>query len=96
MAAELAVYGLLSGLLYKALRGKKWGLILSLLTAMVGGRCVWGAVMFVVMGLSGGSFGFSAFIAGAVTNALPGIVLQIFAVPLLVIVLEKLLAKKLN
>ena len=96
MAAELAVYGLLSGLLYKALRGKKWGLILSLLTAMVGGRCVWGAVMFVVMGLSGGSFGFGAFIAGAVTNALPGIVLQIFAVPLLVIVLEKLLAKKLN
>ena len=96
MSAELAVYGLVAGLLYKRLKTKKWGLIVSLLTAMLLGRVVWGIVKFIVMGLSGGSFGFSVFIAEAFTNALPGIALQIVAVPLLVIVINKRLGKKLN
>jgi hypothetical protein len=52
--------------------------------------------MFAVMGFSGGSFGFGAFIAGAFTNALPGIALQIVAVPLLVIVFERVLGRKIS
>jgi len=35
-------------------------------------------------------FGLSAFLAGAVLNSVPGIVLQIVLVPVLVITLEKL------
>jgi riboflavin transporter FmnP len=96
MAVELAVYGTVSGLMYKRLKSRRWGLMLSLLVAMLAGRCVWGVVMFAVMGFSGGSFGFGAFIAGAFTNALPGIALQIVAVPLLVIVFERVLGRKIS
>jgi len=46
--------------------------------------------MFVFVGLNGGSFTFAAFIAGAFTNAIPGIIVQILLIPILVMVLEKL------
>lgn len=45
--------------------------------------------MLACVGISGGSFTLAAFLAGAVTNAIPGIVLQILLVPILVILLEK-------
>ena len=44
--------------------------------------------MFLCVGLTGGHFTLAAFLAGAVTNAVPGILLQILAVPLLVILLD--------
>ncbi|MBR6740793.1 MAG: ECF transporter S component [Clostridia bacterium] len=89
MAFELATYGLISGLMYKFLPKKKGYIYCALLVAMVAGRLVWGAAMLVCMGIKGGSFGISAFLAGAVTNALPGIVIQIVLIPALVIALEK-------
>lgn len=89
MAFELATYGAISGLCHKLLPKRKISVYISLLSAMVIGRLVWGVTMFICMGIGGGSFGFSAFIAGAVTNAIPGIVLQIVLVPLLVILLDK-------
>ena len=89
MAFELAVYGALTGLLYGLLPRKKSSIYIALLTAMAAGRLVWGAAMLVCMGFSGGSFPFSAFFAGAVTNAIPGIVVQILLIPLLVMMLEK-------
>ncbi len=89
MAFELAVYGLVTGLLYKWLgRGIK-SIYGSLLCAMVAGRLVWGVAQMAIMGLSGGSFPLSTFVAGAVTSAIPGIVLQLVLVPLLVRALEK-------
>lgn len=88
MAFELAAYGAIAGLLYKFLPRKKPFVYLSLLTAMLVGRLVWGAAMFVFMGLNGGSFTFAAFIAGAFTNALPGIVAQIVLIPILVMILD--------
>ena len=96
MAFELAAYGAFSGLLYKLLPRKKSSIYASLLIAMIVGRLVWGVVMFLCVGLSGGSFTFAAFIAGAVTNAIPGIILQIVLVPLLVMVLEKNKTLQLN
>ncbi len=88
MALELAAYGTIAGLAYKILPKKTKFLYVSLLTAMIAGRLVWGAAMFTCLGLKGGSFGFSAFLAGAVTNALPGIIMQIILVPIIVMVLE--------
>jgi hypothetical protein len=41
------------------------------------------------MGTSGGSFTFSAFLAGAVLNAIPGIIVQIILIPIVLIVIEK-------
>lgn len=89
MAFELAAYGAASGLLHKFFHKNKWNIYISLIIAMIAGRLVWGSVMFICMSLTGGSFGFSAFLAGAVTNALPGIILQLILIPILVMVLEK-------
>ena len=62
----------------------------KMLTAMVVGRLVWGAAMFLCAGLSASAFGLSAFWAGAVMTAIPGIVLQILFVPVMVIFAEKI------
>ena len=93
MAFELATYGLVSGILYKRLPQKKWWIYASLVLAMVAGRLVWGAVMFACIGFDAGKFGFSAFLAGAVINALPGIILQLVLIPLVVIALQKVIRK---
>jgi hypothetical protein len=84
MAVELAVYGLVSGIAYRLLPKKIVYTYISLLIAMIVGRCVWGAAMLVCMGITEGSFGFSAFMAGAVTNAIPGIIVQIILIPVIV------------
>jgi len=49
--------------------------------------------MAICMGISGGAFTLAAFIAGAVTNAIPGIILQIVIIPPLVMVLDKAVKK---
>ncbi|MBR5597293.1 MAG: ECF transporter S component [Lachnospiraceae bacterium] len=90
MASELAVYGLMSGVLYKLLNRKKINIYLSLIFSMICGRIVWGIAMFLCMGITGGEFGFAAFIAGAVTNAILGIILQIVLIPILVMTLERI------
>lgn len=89
MAFELAAYGAVSGLMYKLLPRKKPFIYCALLTAMVVGRLIWGAAMAACTGLSGSTFTLAAFLAGAVTNAVPGILLQIVLVPLLVMLFEK-------
>lgn len=89
MAFELAVYGLLAGLLYKALPKKKINIYISLIVAMIVGRIVWGLLMLTLMSLGLTKFGLAAFWAGAVSNAIPGIVIQIALIPIIVMLLEK-------
>lgn len=89
MAFELATYGLIAGVLYKYLPKKKPLIYVSLLGAMVAGRIVWGAVTFCIMGFDATNFSFAAFWAGAVVNAIPGIMAQIILIPALIMVLEK-------
>jgi len=89
MAFELGVYGAVAGLLYKALPKKPLYLYLSLLTAMVCGRVVWGGVQFLMAGLQNTEFSFDLFLAGAVTSAVPGIILQIVLVPIVVLALNR-------
>jgi LytS/YehU family sensor histidine kinase len=88
MALELAAYGAVSGLLHKLLPKKKPYIYCSLLAAMISGRLIWGAAMFIFVGASGGNFTLTAFLAGAITNAIPGIIVQIALVPLLVMLLD--------
>lgn len=40
------------------------------------------------MSVNGGAFTFAAFITGAVTNALPGIIVQIVLIPVIVMLIE--------
>ena len=89
MAFELAVYGALSGLLYSILPRKTRSIYVTLIVSMIAGRVVWGVVRWILAGLSGSSFTWELFIAGAVTNAVPGIILHIVLIPVLVIVLER-------
>ena len=89
MAFELATYGAVAGALYQKLPKKKSSIYAALLVAMVVGRLVWGAAQFVCTGLDPAAFGFAAFWAGAVTSAIPGIIVQIILIPLLVMALEK-------
>lgn len=89
MAFELAAYGFLSGVLYRAFPRKKGYIYLSLIISMIIGRLVWGGVQFCCMGLDASKFGFAAFWAGAVVNAIPGIILQIVLIPVVVMLLEK-------
>lgn len=93
MCFELAAYGLVSGLLYRLFPKKKPYIYLALIAAMLAGRLVWGAVQVILMGLGKVSFGWTAFLAGAFTNALPGIILQLVLVPLLVMALTKAFPK---
>ncbi|MBQ8798083.1 MAG: ECF transporter S component [Lachnospiraceae bacterium] len=95
MAFELATYGAVAGLLHKLFPKKKGVLSVvlfyaSLLVAMLAGRLVWGAAMLVCLGIKGDGFGFTAFWAGAVLNAIPGIIVQLVLIPVIVMVLERL------
>ena len=89
MAFELATYGAIAGILHKKLSSKKWYIYLSLIIAMIAGRIVWGGAMYICMGIKGGAFTLAAFFAGAITNAIPGIIVQIILIPIIVIMLEK-------
>ena len=71
MAFELAAYGAVSGWLYRRVKHTLPMTYATLAAAMVAGRLVWGAVRFVLAGLSGSSFPFSAFLSGALFTAVP-------------------------
>ena len=94
MAFELATYGAVSGVMYKILPKKRLYIYCSLLIAMLSGRIVWGLAMYVCTGISGADFGLAAFVAGAFTNAIPGIIVQLVVIPVLVMVLESPKIKK--
>ena len=91
MAFELAAYGGIAGFLYNRSR---WQCVVALyralLAAMVGGRIVWAAVRVVMIsGVTGSAFTWSAFMAGALLNAIPGIILQLVFIPVLMVALDR-------
>ncbi len=96
MALELAAYGGVAGIMHRALHRKKIHVYTSLLIAMTAGRILWGGAMYFCMGVNGSRFTLAAFLAGAFTQALPGIALQIILIPPLVMLTDKLLTKKRN
>ena len=89
MAIELATYGAVGGWMYKKVRHTLPMMYAALATAMVAGRLVWGAVRFVLAGLSGSAFPFSAFLSGALLTAVPGIIAQLILIPLILTALQK-------
>jgi len=89
MAFELCTYGLISGLLRRKSRESLGWLYGSLILAMIAGRLVWGAAQVVILGLGDTPFTWAAFWAGAVANAIPGIIVQLILIPLLVVALRK-------
>lgn len=90
MSFELAAYGAVAGFLYNR---SKWQCIIalyrSLFIAMLAGRLVWGCVQALLLGLSGSAFTLAAFFAGAFTNAVPGIILQLVFIPAVMVALDR-------
>ena len=91
MCFELAAYGMIAGLLYKMLPKKPVNIYVSLIAAMLGGRVVWGMARVIMSGVSGAGFTWAAFMAGAFTNAVPGIIVHILLIPVIVMALQKAL-----
>ena len=89
MAFELATYGAVAGFMYRKVQHTLPMIYATLVTSMVAGRLVWGAVRFVLAGLSGSSFPFSAFLSGALLTAVPGIIAQLILIPLILTALQK-------
>lgn len=89
MCFELSAYGLVSGMLYRLLPKSKKNIYISLISAMIVGRIVWGIAELIMFGLEGSQFGWAIFFSHAFTKAIPGIILQLILVPILVIVLTK-------
>ncbi len=90
MAFELMTYGLIAGLLYMLFKKKSILVIyISLASAMLIGRAVWGAVSAILYGIGDKAYGFAAFIAGAFFEAFPGIILQLIIIPPIVFAVHK-------
>lgn len=86
MVCELAVYGLLCGLLYRSL---KKNVYLSLIISMLGGRVVSGIANMIFFGIAGKAYSLSIFLTGAFVTAIPGIIIQIIIIPIIIISLKK-------
>ncbi len=89
MAFELGAYGLLSGLFYRLFPKNIGFTYVSLLLAMIGGRIVWAAASFIILGIAGTAFTFENVLSGAVVMVLPGIIIQIVLIPILVVALDR-------
>ena len=89
MAIELAVYGGMTGILYRLLPKKTVYLYIALIASMICGRIALGATSILLYGLGGTQYTFEIFIAGTFFNAIPGIVIQLIVVPILIIALER-------
>ncbi len=90
MAFELSTYGAVVGYLY----GKsKWKCVVSLyrsmILAMISGRIVWGLCSVVLLGIKSKTFTVQAFLAGAILNAIPGILLQLILIPTIMVALGR-------
>ncbi len=92
MAFELAVYGAVSGLLYRWFRRRAQNGILAvyitLIGAMLAGRVVWGMVSIPLYGMMGNAFSLALFAAGAFWNAVPGILCQLILIPVIIMALK--------
>ena len=90
MAFEMVTYGFVSGFLYSH---AKWQctkmLYVSLIAAMLAGRVVWAFAEVVLLGIGGNMFTWNMFVAGALLNAIPGIIVQLVLIPLIIVALKR-------
>ncbi len=82
MAVELCAYGAVIGIMYMILKKKNLlSIYISLITAMLVGRVVWGIAKTILLGVSGKTFTLTMFWVGGFADALPGIILQLLLIP---------------
>ncbi len=90
MALELCAYGFIVGFVYfKAKRKNLLWLYVSIICAMLGGRIVYGISKTVLLGITGSSLTFGAFISGGFIEAIPGIILQLVLIPAVFLLVKR-------
>ena len=92
MAFELAVYGLVSGLVSNTFAKKvkePARVYISLATAMLAGRLVWGCVMWFIQKSLGADFTMKMFLTQAYVTAVWGIVIQLAIIPPIAALIKK-------
>jgi Protein of unknown function (DUF1393). len=89
MIVELAVYGLLAGILVRVIKTKNFLLntYASLLIAMIGGRICYGIVNALIF--RAGKYSMQIWLTSGFVTALPGIVIQLVVIPALCLALKK-------
>jgi len=90
MALELCAYGFIVGFVYMKAKQKNllW-LYISIISAMVGGRIVYGIAKALLLGISGSPLTFGAFISGGFIEAIPGIILQLILIPAVFLLVKR-------
>ncbi len=89
MAFELAAYGFIIGFIFKNSKQGIKDAYIALIIAMLGGRVVLALAQILFYSINGSDFSFTVFLAGAFSQAIPGIILQLALVPFLVILLKR-------
>ena len=91
MIGELAVYGLVSGLMFHqmGLKNKKFGSFVSLIVAMIAGRAFYAGMLFVAARFMGIECGGAMAAVTATVTGVYGIALQIVAIPPIVYALKR-------
>ena len=89
MMVELAIYGLVTGLMMKFIHTGKLivDVYISLLIAMLAGRIITGIVRALIF--SAGSYSWEAWATGYFVSSFPGIILQLILIPVLYLALQK-------
>ena len=71
----------------------RWQCVISLyraiIAAMLIGRAVWGLVEVILLGFGSSGFTWQMFMAGALLNAIPGIILQLILLPGIMLALHR-------
>lgn len=87
MSFELAVYGSVSGLIYRMSRdGRLSDIYKALISSMVLGRLVGGIVQVILLG---GNYSINMFVTAYFIKTLPGVILQLVLIPLVIVALRK-------
>ena len=90
MAFELMTYGITVGIVFKLIKKRNIvSVYISLICAMLAGRCLWGAVMAILLGVGENGFGIKLFIGSGFVSAIPGIIIQLILIPALMLALGR-------
>jgi len=90
MLCELAVYGLVTGVLAQVVKtpNKTANIYLALVGAMVSGRVVSGILNGLIF--RAGKYSLQAWVTASFVTAIPGIIIQLVAIPVIVLSLRKM------
>ncbi len=89
MAVELAIYGIVTGIMIRVIRTKRIyaDLYISLITALICGKIIAGIVKALLFSPNG--YSVAVWATSYFVTALPGIVIQLVLIPAIVVALEK-------